>query len=472
MLSLNSRNDFLIEEYEKDKRKLQDALLVFFGNQSLDLLWDVAREVNKSNVTQLPQLDYVRGYMTHDKIIKQLDVRYWSKLMEETKFLNYVSSKERTKWNDQLFNKDVPEFNAENINSTLSSFMKSLPALFSQRLKDAHDALSRSHKTNKAQKLEKRMIFAVMYPDNYSWAGGSYSENAVGAINDIRSTISQILGGEQLNHYDTKKLLENISRCDNYGEWVKIDPYVAVRIYKKGTCHMEIHPRLLDQLNNILANGSLPDMSSDWYEKEEKKIKTEFHDLAFTSISNELRDDLKKGDGKHEIFKYVKGHQKAVDYILNTGLIPDFKSHQFYPTPTEYAEELKKYIPLTGSILEPSCGTGRLISGLESSRVTCLDISELFCKIVESQGYNSINTDFMKYDKSNKFDCIVMNPPYSKQRALLHIDKAKQHLNENGFILAIIPTGKITQEMEVLKSFKGGFDNTSINTSLVKIKGE
>ena len=61
---------------------------------------------------------------------------------------------------------------------------------------------------------------------------------------------------------------------------------------------------------------------------------------------------------------------------------------------------------------------------------------------------------------------------YSKGRALNHIDKAIKHLNENGFILAVIPEGKIANlkhKYELIKTFNGVFDNTSIDTSLVKI---
>lgn len=475
MLSLNNRNDVLIEEYEKDKMIILKGLHNFFDNPELDHFWNHCQQfMKKSNTPNtIPDIDYIRSFMTHESALKALDVKYWRKLLAETKVLNYVSAKERQKWMDQLDEWNVPEFNLESIQPTMMDFMRDLPTLFAQRLREAHNMLSTAHKTNKAQKLDKRLIFHVATPQTY---GYDLSDMKAGAINDIRSTISQLLGGDQLNHWETRQLIRNIIDGGNFGEWIKIDPYIALRVYKKGTCHMEIHPRLLDQLNNILSDGSLPDMSAEWYTKEEKKKRTEFHDLAHIVISHELREAIRRGvNNGHEFWDYIEHGtydcDKVLRYVWNTGVIPEFKSHQFYPTPKHIAEELQKYIPESGTILEPSAGTGRLINGINTDRVTCLDIAELHCVILRAKGFNANCNDFLKYDESNKFDCIVMNPPYSKQRALLHIDKAKRHLNENGFILAIIPTGKIAQEMEVLKGFKGGFDNTSINTSLVKIKG-
>ena len=476
MLSLNNRHDVLIEEYTNEKHTLLEALYHFFDNSQLDHLWNHCTEaMRRPNVkSQIPSIEYIRGFMTHEKVLKALDVKYWRMLFDESKVLNYVSSKERQKWIDQFNEWNVPPFTLEAIRPTMMDLMRSLPDLFAQRLRDAHDALSTSHKTNKAQRFDKRLIFHVFYPDNYSWGGGSYSGNAVGAINDIRSTISQLLGGDQLDHWDTEKLIKSIAGHQNYGEWVKIDPYIALRIYKKGTCHMEIHPRLLDQLNAILANGTLPDMSSDWYTKEEKKKRTEFHDLAHVSISWELKEALRVNrPNGHEIWEYIEhgtyDTTSVVRYLYNVGLMPEFKSHQFYATPHNIAAALQRHIPDSGTILEPSAGTGRLINGINPSRVTALDIASLHVEILRAKGFDATECDFMKYGTDHKFDCIVMNPPYSKGRALLHVDKAKEHLNDGGFILAIIPTGKVTEGMEELERFTGGFKHTNINTSLVKI---
>lgn len=477
MLSINNRYDFIIEDYENEKLSVLDGLHHFFDNSNLETLWNITRDIrdNRNHTAQLPTIDFLRGFMTHEKVLKQLDIKYWTKLMTELNVYAYMPSKEREKWQDQIREGNVPVFNMESIKPTISDVMRDLPRLFADRLKGAHDTLSRAHKTNKAQQFDKRLIFQVMYPDKYSWGGGNYSRVTVGAINDIRSTISQLLGGEQLNEWDTEKMLTSISKNGHFGEWVKIDPYIAVRIYKKGTCHLEIHPRLLDQLNNILSDGSLPDMSSDWYQKEEKKKRTEFHDLVHLTVSPDLLEAIRRNQpNSHDFWDYIEhgtyDDKPVRDYVLNTGLLPEFKSHQFYPTPQNIVDEFQKYIPESGSILEPSAGTGRLINGINQDRVTCIDIAGLHCEILKAKGFkNTYCMDFMKYSTDNKFDCIVMNPPYSKQRALLHIEKAKKHLNPNGFILAVIPTGKITNDMQTIQSFTGGFDKNNINTSIVRI---
>ena len=163
-------------------------------------------------------------------------------------------------------------------------------------------------------------------------------------------------------------------------------------------------------------------------------------------------------------------HKPVLDYVKRTGLLPEYKSHQFYPTPQVIVDEMMKYIPNdTVTILEPSAGTGRLINGVKDYNVTAIDIAPLHCEILEAKEFTRVfNMDFMQYDTDNKFDLILMNPPFSKGRSKSHVEKARKHLNDGGVVLAVLPKGSITKDMEVLKHFNGVFDNTSIDTYLVR----
>lgn len=483
-LSINNRYELLIEECLKAKRKVIDSLTAMFDDPNIDYLWDTARNISLNqhqNPSQhhLPGLEYVRKFMTHEKILKHIDSEFWGRLFNETNILSYVSSSVREEWTDQLYRSDVPEFNIDSVRPTITSLIKDLPELFAQRLRDAHDVLSRSHKTNKVQRFGKRMIFSVFRSDKYLFLSHFY-DRTCGAINDIRSTISQLMGGDQFNAWETRELLYSIANKGIYGEWVRLNEYIAVKIFMKGTCHLEIHPLICDQLNILLSDNTIPDLSSEWYVKEQKKRKTDFHDLTNIVVSQDLMKAIKADKPNNDPFwDYIEhgtyNHKPVLKYVENTGFLPEYKSHQFYPTPKAIVDRMwdeieKLNLSYNTTILEPSAGTGRLLAYVDKDSVTAIDIAPLHCEILQAKGFKKThNMDFMNYSESNKFDLIVMNPPFSKSRSKSHAEKARNHLNDNGIIFAILPKSAIKEDYKIIEHFKGVFENTNIDTYLVRI---
>lgn len=66
----------------------------------------------------------------------------------------------------------------------------------------------------------------------------------------------------------------------------------------------------------------------------------------------------------------------------------------------------------------------------------------MFCKILESKGYKTTNSDFLKWSDKNTgvtFDKTAMNPPYSEGRAKAHVEAAIRHLEPGGRCVAVTP---------------------------------
>jgi hypothetical protein len=85
------------------------------------------------------------------------------------------------------------------------------------------------------------------------------------------------------------------------------------------------------------------------------------------------------------------------------GLIPEVKSHQFYPTPdpiAKYVSQILKCQP-TDQILDPDAGRGDLVAFLDvpEENITSVEISPLFCEILGAKGYNVYNKDFLDWSK-------------------------------------------------------------------------
>ena len=166
------------------------------------------------------------------------------------------------------------------------------------------------------------------------------------------------------------------------------------------------------------------------------------------------------------------------------GLLPETKSHQFYPTPekiAKYAAELVGDDPSL-NILEPSAGTGSLLTYLtqDKGQIDCVEVADLFTKVLAVKGYNAIKADFLKWAESNRFrkyDRILMNPPYSEGRAKEHTVAALELLAPEGEIIAVLPAGYkpaewIGAEFSCVKSdtqFDNEFDETGISVAVFTI---
>lgn len=143
----------------------------------------------------------------------------------------------------------------------------------------------------------------------------------------------------------------------------------------------------------------------------------------------------------------IKEHAKGNDGFAGKKV----ELQQFY-TPACVVEELIKSIPGISEqcrILEPSAGRGHIAGALlhHSKNVTLVELDAVNFKHLQEQYANKvsdiINCDFLDYAKTtkDKFDLIVMNPPFSKNRDALHILAALNLVAKGGSLHAIIPTG-------------------------------
>jgi len=97
-------------------------------------------------------------------------------------------------------------------------------------------------------------------------------------------------------------------------------------------------------------------------------------------------------------------------------------------------------------VLEPSAGHGAIARFFpESTARTIVEPSEDLASraALASPGARVVNGRFEDLDIVNKFDAIVMNPPFGSggKTAIEHIDKASKHLRNGGRIVALIPRG-------------------------------
>ncbi|WP_407280583.1 DUF4942 domain-containing protein [Aromatoleum evansii] len=425
----------------------------------------------------------IGGLFQVDRALAALNAAYWSKAMNLTDVLDAMPQARRDEWNKSIREHATPEFEEETVRATLQDLLMSRSKFFAERVDGIFRALSGEHVTNSPMGFGKRMILAGIH-------NGYNSTERVGYINDLRCVIAKFMGRDEPG-WNASNAVVDAARRD-HGEWITIDGgALRLRVYLKGTAHLEVHPDMAWRLNCVLAQLYPTAIPSEFRQKPKKKLK-EFEMIqrplpfavlevladmepAYTvektdnwrnphrhiPIPNAARfrygADTKAGRSEAEHIlasiggvKAKEGHwqfdyppQDVITEIVCSGCMPDQKTHQFYPTPERLARiavELAEIGP-DDTVLEPSAGIGGIADLLPHDRMRCIEISDLHCKVLQAKGYDATRADFMDWHTRtrDRFDRVVMNPPFREGMALAHLEAAAALMKEGGRIVAILP---------------------------------
>lgn len=194
----------------------------------------------------------------------------------------------------------------------------------------------------------------------------------------------------------------------------------------------------------------------------------------------------------------VKGKEKGLDPIKakersmigrqNDGL-------DFFPTPKSVVEKMVDlaHIQPNQRVLEPSAGWGHIADILKEQgiNVDTVELSPSRRELLELKGHNIVGEDFLAFNPDEKYDRIIMNPPFSDRRDAEHIYHAFNLLKDDGVLVAIAGEGLFFGSDKKAKAFRewieennaevedlpaGTFNdsslpvNTSVKSRLVKIE--
>lgn len=492
--------DELLTQYQNMRVKIKDLADIFESTtgEAVKYFFDGC----KDDRTRLASIERI---FVLDNAVAALNSKYWSKALELTDVYNAMPQKRRDEWNESIRNQTTPEFTSDAVRPTISTLLASRHTFFAERVDGIFRSLSGEHVTNSPAGFSKRMILSHV-TDNFSFTNSSQC----GSINDLRCVIAKFMGRDEPRWSSSTSLVS--SARHDHGEWVLVDGgALRIRVYMKGTAHIEVHPDIAYKLNQVLAWMHPMAIPSEFRKKPVKKHK-EFTmterplPFAVLDILSDLRRSGRTNDffvsanlnrSKHvdaEVFRVLEsiggvvktGRTVSFDYdpiriierIISSGCLPDQQTHQYYPTPEEVAKLAVEMTDIQDSdtVLEPSAGQGAIAEHLPKDRTKCIEISDLHCDILKARGFDVERADFIEWSVSaDKVDCIVMNPPYSEGRWRQHIKCAYSMLKPNGRMVAVLPTSALSNEFilstrhEFSRVLNNKFDGTSISVVIVKI---
>ncbi|MFA6039870.1 MAG: DUF4942 domain-containing protein [Methylophilus sp.] len=516
-----SNDDFidgLVAQHLKLKSQIQEISAIMRGEQGNAVHYFITANADR-NITVGKG-----GLFDEEPAIKALDAAYWSKAIHQTNLLDVMPQARRTEWHEQIDKRKCPAFDESTVRATLSDLLGKRHQFFAERVDGIFKNLSGEHVTNSPAGFGKRFILAYMHTDYGSWYSQNYQR--WGYINDLRCVIARFMGCEE-PHYSMSDALWKALK-ENFGEWMQVDGNAfKIRLYKKGTAHIEVHPDMAWRLNATLAHLYPSAIPAEFRTKPKRKPKdvvlmqtplsaNVLHTLADMETGYIVDIDesrgwndrvikikvpnslISKSGDKHvnnataEVLQSIGGVQDRnlwrfdynpmpiINQIVTSGLVPDDKSHQYYPTPEIVAKFAidQAEIDINHKVLEPSAGIGNLADLMpKKDNVTCVEVSRVRADVLSAKGYENVaEWDFISWaDKQPHqiYDRIVMNPPFDRGQWKAHVEHALPLLKRGGRLVAILPesaNGKFYLDgcnCSYPQTFENEFNNTSITVAVL-----
>jgi len=447
--------------------------------------------------------------------VAALNAAYWSKALALTDVLDMMPQKRRDEWNEQITKMTTPEFTEDAVRPTLADLLASRAKFLAERVDGIFRGLSGEHVTNSPAAFGKRMILARVVDQH-----GSVDYSTSGLINDLRCVVARFMGRDEPGRRASSDLIRRLIAARTFGAWVSLDGgALRIRIYHKGTAHLEVHPDMSWRLNSILASLYPLAIPPEFRQKPKRQVKQvdliqrplPFAVLSILESMKPATQMVESGYRKHYrniqntlAFGYLAGSSNALDEaarvlasigavktakgwfqfdyppdsviteIVASGCVPDARAHQFFPTPESVALDAIAMADIgpTDLCLEPSAGLGGMADHMPRGRTVCVEVSPLHCKVLIAKGHQVFEADFLAW-RGGLYDRIVMNPPFSDGRWQAHLAHAATLLAPGGRLVAVLPAsanGKDVlpgRSLTWSRTYSNEFAGTSVSVVLL-----
>lgn len=198
---------------------------------------------------------------------------------------------------------------------------------------------------------------------------------------------------------------------------------------------------------------------------------------------------------KAHVFAGLDAGERLEQILLTGEVTVPRDDFEFFPTPNNVVAKMIAEADIRDgmSVLEPSAGDGRLVRAAATGAVvTAVELNPNMISILCDPGMAQrvIAGDFLSITETSslgKFDRVIMNPPFGRQRDIDHVTHALKFLKPGGRLVAVMAAGvmfrtnaKTLRFRELIEaeadcsitplppeSFKSS--GTSVNTCLVRV---
>ena len=188
----------------------------------------------------------------------------------------------------------------------------------------------------------------------------------------------------------------------------------------------------------------------------------------------EVKKALQKAGGKYVKcgFVFPTDPQTILDRLCGGEKVNDKKKFQAFFTPKDLAKtmavlansRLLGRVPKT--LLEPSAGGGALVAAMKDLHpeifVTAVEVNPEFTPDLRNMCDQVIEADFLecqvgelgRFETLGLFDCILANPPFTKNQDIQHVRHMYDFLAEHGSMVVITSTSWLKGSQKIQVAFR------------------
>ena len=183
----------------------------------------------------------------------------------------------------------------------------------------------------------------------------------------------------------------------------------------------------------------------------------------YTMVDDALQCIGGKWDKKAKGHVFASDPTDLVEAIIESGTFerpPKEDNFGFFPTPAELVGELVKKAGITAGAkaIEPNAGDGAIAVPVAEivgyGNVTTLELQEKNAVILRNKGFSPVVCDFLTYDSQERFDFVVMNPPFAKQQDIDHVMHAWKFLKPGGRLVSVMPASVLFRDNAKTRDFR------------------
>lgn len=439
----------LIEEYEEKRAAVEDEVKAF---EAAYTRLEMAACIQGKFVAPVSRH---RPHVSASDLKSNLCKSGWKAIYDRLQIDRIASAKDR-----KLFDRTIenpPELTFENAKATFGDYLQRPRYHILRGLAEVFADLDPAYKSHSKVKigvkgLPKRVIL--------SGFGGHFG-NGRDKLRDIVNALAAYRGQPLMEHeeflaisaaHDTGNdaVLDGrvYTRARRYGDpdqHQTLNRGITVRKFGNGNAHVFFAPETLLDINRALAEfygEVLPDA-----EEEDAKPR------ASTAVSKDLQ--------------FYWSPQAVIDAALEFAGVYNRR-------------EWQNNAPEPFSVLEPSCGDGRILDAIRSRghRVFGIEVHAGRAAEARAKGHNVLTANFLECPAKPDFDKVVMNPPFYGRHYVKHVRHALGFLKPGGVLVSILPAtawydhGELKGEWRDLPVGSFAEAGTNVPTGLIKIRKE
>jgi len=195
--------------------------------------------------------------------------------------------------------------------------------------------------------------------------------------------------------------------------------------------------KLSDEAKAVLRSSTITDRSVTLPQQLERGL--------YVEIDKVLRNAGGRWNRGAKAHVFERDPRELLREALDNGTsIDQRKKFQAFFTPPELADELAVLAAVEGqTVLEPSAGEGAIVRACRkfgARHVACFEIQPHLSEALNNEGHSCLCLDFLLASPNigPKYDRVVMNPPFTENQDIKHVEHALKFLKPGGRLVSVI----------------------------------